>query len=111
MRLLQVNLGFIISQWRFGWLEGEKPIVEIAPENPEILEERKRRKEEKKRYIEETRRLLQLKKEKEELEKNLDKKDVSENEESVNQNNLEAISDCQTTGTSSENKSADETCM
>ncbi|CAH1395756.1 unnamed protein product [Nezara viridula] len=98
-------------EWRFGWLEGEKPVVEIAPENPEILEERKRRKEEKRRYIEETRRLLQLKKEREEREKNLDKNDVTENEDNANPNKSEEIISCQTADTSSENKSTDESCM
>ncbi|CAA9998207.1 unnamed protein product [Nesidiocoris tenuis] len=56
-------------EWRFGWLEGEKPQVEVVPDDPELLEERKRRREQKKKYLETTARLLKEKREREEKER------------------------------------------
>ena len=92
---------FIIPQWRFGWLEGEKPVVEIAPDNPAILAEREKKLEAKRRYIEETKRLLQLKKEREDYEKlniNEDKNDSenkNENEENIDSEISQQISGCE----------------
>uniref|UniRef100_A0A0K8SNY2 peptidylprolyl isomerase n=4 Tax=Lygus hesperus TaxID=30085 RepID=A0A0K8SNY2_LYGHE len=65
-------------EWRFGWLEGEKPQVEVVPDDPEIAEMRKKRREQKIKYLEQTARLLKEKREREEKERQEREKEEQE---------------------------------
>ncbi|XP_014258450.1 peptidyl-prolyl cis-trans isomerase FKBP4 isoform X1 [Cimex lectularius] len=50
-------------EWRFGWLEGEKPMVEMAPDNPELAAEKRKQIEAKKKFLDEAARRLREKRE------------------------------------------------
>lgn len=69
------------------------PVVEVAPDNPEIFGERKRQREAKKKYLEDTKRLLEEKRRREEQEKLEQENNPKSGDDEANEKNEIELND------------------